>query len=190
MQVILLGPPGVGKGTQSKLIAEKLGLIHLSTGDMLRKAGDEKSPIGLKAKAVMEKGKLVSDDIMISIIRKELLKSEMSHGFILDGFPRTLEQAIALDGIFEECHFSDIKVINIVVDKEEIFKRLQGRGRNDDTMETVMHRLDVYKEQTAPVKEHYEKKFTVFDINGIGSIEQINSKILEVLTRVNIKELN
>jgi adenylate kinase len=190
MQVIILGPPGVGKGTQSQLIAEKLGLVHLSTGEILRKAVDEQTPLGLKAKHVMEQGRLVSDDLVIGIIKEELLKDGATNGFILDGFPRTIEQAKALEKLFDKMHFNDVKIVNINVDEDEIINRLMKRGRQDDTLDTVKHRLEVYKEQTAPVKEYYEKKFIVLDINGVGNIDQINNRILEVLTRVNEKELN
>lgn len=190
MQVIVLGPPGVGKGTQSQLIAQKLGLIHLSTGEILRKAVDEQTPLGLKAKEIMEKGQLVSDDVVVGIIKEEFMKDYIVNGFILDGFPRTLKQAKDLDKLFIEFRFNKVKVINIIADEDEIIKRLMKRGRKDDTFETVKHRLEVYKQQTAPIKEYYEKKFLVFDIYGIGGVEEINSKILDVLTRVNEKELN
>jgi adenylate kinase len=188
MQLIILGPPGVGKGTQSQLIAQNLHLIHLSTGEILRNNVDKKTHLGLQAKLVMENGKLVSDDIMIGMIRDELSKPEMNKGFILDGFPRTLEQAKALDNIFTDLKFDDVKIINLVVSEEEIIKRLMARGRQDDSLETVKHRLSVYREQTAPVKSYYLQKFIVFDINGEGSIEEINNSILHVLTRVNVKE--
>lgn len=188
MQVIILGPPGVGKGTQAELIAKKLSLVHFSTGEILRKAVDEKTPLGLKAKDIMEKGQLVSDDVVIGIIREELEKVGMNQGFILDGFPRTFEQAKALDILFEEMHFNDIKIVNLIADENELIKRLMKRGRQDDTYETVKRRLAVYREQTAPVKAYYDKIHTVYDINGIGDIEEINSRIIEVLTKIEEKQ--
>lgn len=188
MQVIFLGPPGVGKGTQSLITAEKLGLFHLSTGDVLRQAAADKTELGLKAKEIMEKGELVPDDVMIGLVRDAISKKEMrDKGFILDGFPRTIAQAEALDGIFVLLGYSDVKVVNITADNDEIIKRLLGRGRRDDTIETVKHRLEVYNKQTAPVKEYYSKKYIVFDINGVGSVQDINDKIMEALTTYNIK---
>jgi adenylate kinase len=184
MQIIILGPPGAGKGTQSLLIAQKLGLIHLSTGEILRKAVEDKTGLGLKAKEIMDKGHLVSDEIMIGIIREAISKDEVKKvGFILDGFPRTLKQAIALDEILSEFGYNDLKIINLVAHEEELLKRLKGRGRSDDTIETIMHRRKVHKEQTEPVIEHYRRKFEVFDIHGVGSINEINNSILGVLTR-------
>jgi len=184
MQIIVLGPPGAGKGTQSLLIAQKLGLIHLSTGEILRKAVEDKTGLGLKAKEIMDKGHLVSDEIMIGIIRDAISKDEVKKiGFILDGFPRTLKQAIALDEILMEFGYNDLKVINLVADEEELLKRLKGRGRSDDTIETILHRRKVHREQTEPVIDHYRQKFEVFNINGVGSINEINKSILGVLTR-------
>ena len=184
MQIIVLGPPGAGKGTQSLLIAQKLGLIHLSTGEILRKAVEDKTGLGLKAKEIMDKGHLVSDEIMIGIIRDAISKDEVKKiGFILDGFPRTLKQAIALDEILMELGYNDLKVINLVADEDELLKRLKGRGRSDDTIETILHRRKVHKDQTEPVIDHYRQKFEVFNINGVGSISDINKSILGVLTR-------
>jgi adenylate kinase len=184
MQIIILGPPGVGKGTQSDLLAKKLGVIHLSTGDILRKAAAEKTNLGMQAKAIMEKGLLVSDDIMVGIIKEALAAPEMkAHGFILDGFPRTLPQAVALDGIFKEFSFNELVVINLIADEQELIKRLMGRGRKDDTLDTVKERLAVYKEQTEPVREFYVKLCKVYDIYGVGDINYINSTICDAIRK-------
>lgn len=185
MQVIILGPPGVGKGTQSLLIAEKLNLVHLSTGDILRDAVRRGTKLGLLAKDTMESGKLVSDDIMIGIIEEELAAGEMREkGFILDGFPRTLNQAIQLEKIFEELEFRDVYIINIVVNEEEIIQRLLGRGRKDDTDDIIRRRLRVYDEQTAPVKDYFTKKYKVINIQGVGDIQTINNTIISALKKV------
>jgi adenylate kinase len=187
MQVIILGPPGVGKGTQSLLIAEKLGLIHLSTGEILRSAVEQGTKLGMLAKETVEAGKLVSDEIMIGIIEQELAAREVREkGFILDGFPRTLNQAVQLETILGELEFNEVRIINIVVDEEEIIKRLLGRGRTDDAEEVIRHRLKVYQEQTAPVKDYLSKKYRIVDIHGAGDIEEINNTIIKALERVKI----
>ncbi len=141
MYLIILGPPGAGKGTQSVLIAQKLGLKHLSTGEILRKAVNDGTELGLKAKEIMEAGNLVSDDIMIGIIKAALSQPDARNGFILDGFPRTLEQAKELDKMLKELGYSDLKILNITLDDDELARRMLGRGRKDDTAETIQNRL-------------------------------------------------
>jgi len=185
MQVIIFGPPGVGKGTQSLLIAKKLGLVHLSTGEILRDAVKKGTRLGLIAKETMDAGKLVSDEIMIGIIEEELAAGEMREkGFILDGFPRTLNQAVQLESIFDELEFGEVYIINLVVDEDEIIKRLLGRGRKDDSEDVIRHRLKVYEEQTAPIKDYFSKKYKVINIHGVGDIEAINDDIIKALEKV------
>lgn len=181
-RLIIFGPPGVGKGTQAKLLAEKLDLRHLSTGDVLRKAVTDGTDLGKKAKEIMDKGDLVPDEIMIGIV-KDSLSVDKEKGFILDGFPRTLEQAKALDKILEEKGFEDTKVISLTADDSEIIRRLMGRGRSDDTEEAIKNRLDVYNKLTAPVLNHYKEKGNVYDFNGTGNIGEINSVIIEDISK-------
>jgi adenylate kinase len=181
-RLIIFGPPGVGKGTQAKLLAEKLNLRHLSTGDILRKAVKEGTELGKKAKEIMEKGDLVPDEIMIGIVN-DALAEEKDKGFILDGFPRTLEQAQALDAIFEDKDFDDTKVISLTANDAEIIRRLMGRGRSDDTEEAIKNRLDVYNNSTAPVLDYYNGNGNVLNVIGTGDIGEINSKIIEDISK-------
>ena len=184
MYIIILGPPGAGKGTQSLKIAERLAITHLSTGEILRKAAEEGSELGLKAKEVMSRGELVSDEVMIGIIREQLAKDYMKKGFILDGFPRTLNQAIELDKILDEMGFREIKVINITVPEDELVRRMLGRGRSDDTEETVRNRLKVYYDQTMPVQDYYSARTRIYNIEGVGSVDYINDLIIKAIHTV------
>ena len=177
-QLIIFGPPGVGKGTQAAAVAEKLNLAHISTGEILRKAVSEETELGKKAKEIMDKGNLVPDEIMNGIVR-ETLEKVNGDGFILDGYPRTVNQAIALTEIFEKLKFYDVKVINLTADDDEITERLLKRGRSDDTRDTILNRLKVYYNSTSPVKEYYEKQGINLDINGVGDIKEINESILK-----------
>jgi len=173
MKLIFLGPPGAGKGTQAEIISKKLNLKKISTGDILREEMERGTELGKIAKSYMEKGELVPDEIMIKIIENNIKNLD---GFILDGFPRTLNQAIELEKITKID-----KVIYLNVSDDEIKKRLLNRGRLDDKPEVIENRIKIYREQTQPLIEFYKGKGVLYEINGIGTIEEITKRIEEIL---------
>ncbi|MGA9120623.1 MAG: adenylate kinase [Bacteroidota bacterium] len=212
MRILFFGPPGVGKGTQAKLISDEFGIPHISTGDLLRTAVTKGTPLGLKAKAIMNQGQLVPDDVMIGIVREALSSDSTASGFLLDGFPRTLPQAEALAQIFGELGINDYRVLEIQVDDNEIVRRLGGRvvcaqdgsifstltdnvtpgtpcpkcggrlfQRKDDQEDTVRERLRVYHETTKPVIEFYKKRGKAILVDGMGTIEEVNTHIKNLL---------
>jgi adenylate kinase len=176
--LILFGPPGSGKGTQSEKIVKKFGLIHLSTGDLLRQEIADKTPLGLEAKNFMDKGQLVPDEVVIGMIDSSLEKHPNAKGFLFDGFPRTVAQAEALDKLLALKKTSICKVAALEVDEEELVKRLLKRGENsgrpDDKNEDVIRkRFAVYKSDTAPVAEYYKQHDKFETIKGVGTIDDI-----------------
>ena len=173
MNVILLGAPGSGKGTQSAFLVEKYGLTHLSTGDLLRAEIAAASKLGLKAKAIMDAGELVSDDIVIGMIAKRL----NDKGALFDGFPRTIAQAEALDKLLAEKGQKIDMAIELQVDDEEIVKRLLARGRSDDNEETIRNRLAVFNKQTAPLIKYYRDQGKLKSVHGQGVLEEISQRI-------------
>jgi adenylate kinase len=211
MRIILLGSPGSGKGTQAQFITEKFAIPQISTGDMLRAAVREGTPLGLEAKKVMDAGGLVSDDIILGLIKERIAQSDCKSGYLLDGFPRTIAQAEGLEKMGVELDY----VIEIVVEDEEIIKRMSGRRvhmasgrsyhvvfnppkvegvdditgepliqRDDDTEETVRKRLNVYHEQTKPLVGFYSaagQKAKFASIAGVGSVQEITDKMLAIL---------
>jgi adenylate kinase len=180
--IILFGPPGSGKGTQSEKLIDKYGLVHLSTGDLLRKERQLKTPLGVEAQQFVDKGQLVPDEVVIGMISSALDENAGARGFLFDGFPRTVAQAEALDRLLE-LKKSDIGlVLFLEVNEEELIKRLVNRGktsgRTDDADENVQRkRQDVYKNETLPVAAHYAKSKKVVNVNGIGGIEDIFSRL-------------
>lgn len=181
MRIVLLGAPGSGKGTQAELIVDKYAIPHISTGDLLRAEVAESTPLGKKAKAIMESGGLVPDDIMLGMIEERLGRPDVANGFMLDGFPRTLTQAEALDALLGRLGQPLDVVVFFDVDYSEIMKRLLGRKRADDTEETIRKRLEVYEAQTAPLIDYYKAKGNLRTIHGMGQIDAISQRIFKLL---------
>ncbi|WP_395373100.1 adenylate kinase [Marinicella sp. W31] len=185
MRIVLLGAPGSGKGTQAKLLIEKLGIPHISTGDLLRSAIANETELGLKAKEVMDRGDLVSDEIVLGMLKDRVQEEDANKGFILDGFPRNLTQANMLEELLVELNMTLDYAVLIEVDVEEVVERISKRaeveGRSDDTEEVVRNRLCVYEEQTAPVAGFYKEQGVLTQILGTGSIEDVQQRILSVL---------
>lgn len=174
MLAVLLGPPGSGKGTQAQSIVKKLGLTHLSTGDLLRKAVSDQTKLGLDAKGYMDSGELVPDEVVIGLIQERL--SEIKD-VLFDGFPRNIEQAVALDKMLEGIGLSLDQVINLLASDEEVLQRLSARNREDDTIETVENRIRVYKDQTAPLVDYYQAQGKLRTVDGMGTVEEVFDRI-------------
>ena len=190
MNIILFGPPGAGKGTQAELLVQSRGMVQLSTGDMLRAAIAAGTELGLQAKEIMDAGKLVSDDIMIGMIAERMEADDCKNGVILDGFPRTVAQAQALDAMFADKGISLDSVIEIRVDENALFSRIEkraaetGGARSDDNAEVLAARLKVYHDNTAPVLPYYEDKGQLVTIDGMQPVEEVNKQIEACLNSV------
>lgn len=191
MRLILLGPPGAGKGTQAQRLVEKYGIVQLSTGDMLRAAVKAGSPIGLKTKDIMARGDLVPDDVVVAIVADRVDEPDALHGFILDGFPRTVPQAEALDRMLAAKGLALDGVIELRVDEGILLKRIENRIaemrargealRPDDNAEALKTRLDAYRAQTAPLIDHYAKKGVLRTVDGMAPIADVSAAIDRVL---------
>ena len=212
MNLILLGPPGVGKGTQAKLLIDRFGIPQISTGDILRAAVKELTPMGVKAKGFMDSGALVPDAVVIGIVEERLAQDDCRKGFILDGFPRTVPQADALGQVLSGMGKSIDYVVSLSVDKGELLKRLTGRRacskccagyhvdfappkvagvcdacsgelfqREDDKEATILNRLAVYEEQTAPLIAYYDAAGLLRSVDGLGAVEAVQAEIVGVL---------
>lgn len=188
LNIVLFGPPGAGKGTQSQFLIERYGLVHLSTGDLLRAETQAETPLGLQAKEIMGQGMLVPDAIVIGMIRNKLNAQAEAKGFIFDGFPRTRAQAVALDELLSGLGSGITAMLALEVGQEELVKRLLNRGatsgRADDRDATVIRkRIAEYEEKTAPLKEYYSAQGKYSGIDGVGSIDEITQRLVKAIGR-------
>lgn len=190
LNIVLFGPPGAGKGTQSERLKEKYELVHLSTGDIFRANIKGETELGKLAKSYIDKGQLVPDEVTIGLLGSELDKHKGANGFIFDGFPRTTAQAEALDSLMTEHATSIHMMLALDVPEEELKQRLLKRaetsGRADDANpDVIQNRIDVYKAETAPVKEFYSAQGKFSKINGLGSIEDITDRLFSTIDAIN-----
>ena len=193
MRLILLGPPGAGKGTQARRLVEKHGIVQLSTGDMLRAAAKAGTPIGQKAAGIMQRGELVPDDIVVGIVSDRISEPDAANGFVLDGFPRTVPQAQALDRMLAGKGLSLDAVVELKVDEERLIRRIESRIaetkargeplRADDNPAVLKQRIHAFKVQTAPLIDYYAKKGKLKSVDGMAPVPEVAQAIDRVLTR-------
>jgi adenylate kinase len=181
MRLILIGPPGSGKGTQAKLLSQRLGLTHISTGDMLREAIRIGSPAGIKAKPFVESGHLVADDLVNETIADYFRLDNAPTDFILDGYPRTLPQAVSFDQLMRQLHLGIDAALYLKIDDQEVVNRLAGRGRKDDVEATIRKRLQVFHSTYGGLLDYYRRLGLLHEINGAGDMKSVNADILKVL---------
>lgn len=185
MRLVLLGAPGSGKGTQAAMLRDSLRIPHISTGDLLRAAVKAGTPLGLQAKAVMDAGKLVSDDIVLGMLEDRVAQDDAQSGFILDGYPRNLAQCAALEALLDRINQPLDVAVKLDVPNELIVERIAGRaaaeGRVDDTPETVRARLQVYADQTAPVADHFAAIGKLVAVDGVGELDEVFDRIIAAL---------
>lgn len=179
MRLVLLGPPGAGKGTQAELLRDALGIPHVSTGDLFRKNIGEGTELGLEAKKYMDAGDLVPSEVTVNMVRERLAEADAANGFILDGFPRTTDQADSLEKILAEEQQTLNAVLSLEVDEDVVVKRMLARGRADDTEDVIRNRMQVYLAETAPLIEYYGDR--VRTVDAIGDVDEVHQRILRAV---------
>ena len=184
MRIVFIGPPGAGKGTQAQRLIQAYRMAHLSTGDMLRAARDAETDVGRQAEPYMSAGTLVPDDVIMAIIAQRLTEPDCRQGYLLDGFPRTIVQAQALDALLAQQRTPLHAVLELQVAEEELLRRLAGRGRTDDNPEVIRQRLVAYRQQTEPLLKYYAQRGLLRSIDGLGTVDEIFARARVVLDQV------
>jgi adenylate kinase len=187
MRLVLLGPPGVGKGTQSTLLIEYLDIPHLSTGEMLRQARADQTPLGKLSEEYISAGKLVPDPLILELVDARLDQEDCRRGYLLDGFPRTLPQAEALDETLKRRSTPLSAVLELDVDTDQLIRRLALRGREDDKPDVIRERMEQYAQRTAPLSDFYRRKALLHNINGTGTPGEVFARIKSVIDRISPK---
>jgi adenylate kinase len=189
VKLIIMGPPGAGKGTQAQRIAAKLGIPAISTGDIFRRNVTEETELGVEAKRYMDSGDYVPDELTNKMVRDRLGEDDAADGFLLDGYPRTLAQVGELESMLDERGHALDAVLVLTVDEDEVVNRLANRarreGRTDDTEDVIRHRQEVYTEQTAPLIEVYDDRGMLVRVDGMGAVEEVTSRVFEALDQTN-----
>ncbi|HLO86525.1 MAG TPA: adenylate kinase [Nostocaceae cyanobacterium] len=180
-RLIFLGPPGAGKGTQAQILAEFLHIPHISTGDILRQAIKDQTPLGIKAQSYVDSGQLVPDDLVEDLVKERLQKPDTSNGWILDGFPRKVTQAVFLQELLAKTSQGGEKVVNLDVPDEVVINRLLARGRKDDSEEIIRRRLEIYRQETAPLINHYGDRQQLLTVNGNQSQEEVTTALKNLI---------
>ncbi|NWF58735.1 MAG: adenylate kinase [Fischerella sp.] len=180
-RLIFLGPPGAGKGTQAKALADDCKIPHISTGDILRQALKEQTPLGIKAQSYMDRGELVPDQLVQEMVEERLGKPDTNSGWILDGFPRTVKQAAFLEELLQKLDQDGERVVNLDVPDDVVVDRLLQRGRADDTEEVIRRRLEVYRSETAPLIEYYRDRHQLHTIDGNKSLEEVTAELKKLI---------
>jgi adenylate kinase len=181
VRLILFGPPGAGKGTQAQALSQVLQIPHISTGDIFRAAVAQKTPLGQVAQSYLDQGSLVPDQLVIDLIRERLDQSDVKSGWLLDGFPRSLPQAHALDELLQDLGQQFDRVVNLAVPDQVLVDRMLSRGRKDDTENVIRNRLQVYRDQTEPLIEFYQSRQQLADVDGDVPVEQVTQSIRQIL---------